>query len=135
MQRPGLIILFGAMYLLVGVAFPNPPATDARQFVWRLGAWLICIAAFATHIGLEHVRHRNSPRGTALHAALAVALGALALAAAANIHARTAGTGNMRLLALALVAWPIMTFVPAFVVAWLAAAGLARVRPNTRSRP
>ena len=98
------------------------------QFMWRLAAWLICAVAFATHIGLEHFRLRSSPRGTVLHASVAVALGAFALAAAANIHALTSGTGNQRLLALSLVIWPVMTGLPAFVVAFLAAAGLARVR-------
>jgi hypothetical protein len=125
-------LLFAAVYLVVGVAFPNPPAANDMQFMWRLGAWLICAVAFAIHIGLEHVRFRNSARGTALHASVAVALGAFALAAAANIHALRSGTGNRRLLALALVIWPVMTGVPAFVAALCAAAGLARVRPNDK---
>ena len=103
------------------------------QFTWRLAAWLTAALAFALHIWLEHFRLRNSPRKTALHASLSVALGAFALAAAANIHAVTAGTGNRHLLALALIIWPIMIGVPAFVVALTAAAGLARVRPNDES--
>ena len=127
-----IVILFGMVYLVVGVAFPNPPASNKMQFVWRLAAWLTCAVAFAIHIGLEHFRSRNSHKRTALHASMSVALGAFALAAAANIHALTAGTGNRRLLALALVIWPIITGAPAFVVALAAAAGLARVRPNDK---
>jgi hypothetical protein len=126
------VTLFGTVYLVVGVAFPNPPASNEMQFMWRLAAWLICAVAFAIHIGLEHFRLRNPPRGTALHASVAVALGAFALAAAANMHALTSGTGNQRLLALALVIWPVVTGVPAFLVALFAAAGLARVRPHDR---
>jgi uncharacterized membrane protein YbhN (UPF0104 family) len=126
------VILFGMAYLVVGVAFPNPSASNETQFMWRLAAWLTSAAAFAIHIGLEHFRLRNSPRRTALHASVSVALGAFALAAAANIHALKAGTGNQRLLALALVIWPIITGAPAFVVALAAAAGLARVRPNDK---
>jgi hypothetical protein len=123
------------VYLFVGVALPNPPAPNQAQFLWRLAAWLICALMFALHIGLEHFRFRNAPRRTALHAAAPVALGAFALAAAANIHALMAGTGNQRLLALALLIWPIMAGLPAFVVARVAAALLARVRPNdNRSR-
>jgi hypothetical protein len=122
------VMLFGLVYLVVGVGFPNPPASDKTQFMWRLAAWLTCAAAFAIHIGLEHFRLRNSPASTALHSAMSVALGALGLAAAANIHARMAGSGNQHLLALALVIWPIMTGVPAFLVAFAAAAALARVR-------
>jgi hypothetical protein len=123
------VILFGVVYLIVGVAFPNPSAANRLQFIWRLGAWLICAVAFAVHIGLEHFRFRNPPPRTALHAALSVALGAFGLAAAANIHALRAGTGNQRLLALALVIWPIITGVPAFMVALVVTVGLARLRP------
>src|SRR5262245_20298247 len=128
---PG-VILFGMVYLVVGVVFPNPSVSSKMQFMWRLAAWLTSTVAFAIHIGLEHFRLRNSPRRTALHASASVALGAFALAAAANIHALTAGTGNQGLLALALVIWPIITGAPAFVVALAAAAGLARVRPNDK---
>jgi hypothetical protein len=118
------------VYLVVGTLFPNPPASDPTQFIWRVAAWLICAVAFALHIGLEIFRLRNSPFRTALHAATSVALGAFALAGAANIHALMAGTGNQRLLALALVIWPIVIGLPAFVVAWAAAVVLARVRPK-----
>jgi hypothetical protein len=124
------VIAFGVVYLIVGVAFPNPLASNKLQFIWRLGAWSICAVAFAIHIWLEHFRLRNSPRRTALHASLAVALGALGLAIAANIHAMRTGTGNPRLLALALVIWPIITGVPAFIVAFVAAAALLRIRPK-----
>ena len=127
------VLLFGVVYLVVGVGFPNPPASDKTQFMWRLAAWVICAAAFASHIGLEHFRFRNSPSSNALHAAISVALGALGLAAAANIHARMTGTGNQRLLALALMIWPIMTGVPAFLVAFAAAAVLARVRASKKA--
>ena len=125
-----LVIFFAVVYLVVGVAFPNPPAANRMQFLWRLAAWLTCLLAFAIHIGLEHLKLRHSPRKTSLHAAASVALGAFGLAAAANIHVLTTGTGNKRLLALALVIWPIITGVPAFVVALSTAAVLARVRAS-----
>ena len=125
-----IVIPFAVVYLVVGALFPNPPASDPTLFIWRLASWLICGLAFAVHIGLELFRLRNSPFNTGLHAAASVALGAFALAGAANIHALTAGTGNQRLLTLALVIWPIITGLPAFVVAWAAAAVLARVRPE-----
>ena len=122
------VILFGIVYGVVGIAFPNPSAANKMQFMWRLGAWLICALAFAIHIGLEHFRYRNSPKRTAFHAAAAVSLGALALAVAANIHALRAGSGNQRLLTLALVIWPIITGVPAFILAMVAAVVLTRLR-------
>ena len=134
-QIPGsraAVVLFGMVYLAVGVGFPNPAAAGTTQFIWRLAAWLTSAAAFAVHIALEHFRLRNSPPTTALHVAFAVALGAFGLAGAANVHALSAGTGNRRWLALALVIWPIMTGVPAFVVALAAATGLGRLRPKNK---
>jgi len=89
-----------------------------------------CALAFAIHIGLEHFRFRDSPPRTALHVSASVSLGAFALAAAANIHALRTGTGNQRLLALALAIWPIMSGVPAFIVALAVAAVLAHLRPK-----
>jgi len=126
------VILFGLVYLLVGVAFPNPPASNKMQFLWRLAAWLIAALAFAIHLALEQFRFRHSPQRTALHVSAAVSLGAFGLAAAANINALRTGTGNQRLLALALVLWPIITGVPAFIVALVAATILTRLRPNSR---
>jgi hypothetical protein len=124
------VVLFAIVYFLVGFAFPNPPGSNPTQFWWRLASWVVCGAVFALHIGLEQLRFRNSPLRTSLHASASVAIGAFALAVAANIHALTAGTGNQRLLAMALVIWPILAGLPAFMVAWAVAVGLARMRPN-----
>ena len=122
------IILFGAVYIIVGVGFPNPSAADKNQFIWRLAAWAICAVAFVIHIGLELFRFRNSAGRTAFHVSLAVALGGFGLAVAANIHAVTTRTGNRGLLALALVLWPLITGLPAFLVAFVATALLGWLR-------
>jgi hypothetical protein len=121
----------GVVYLVAGIAFAalaNSSASHQMRITWRLAAWLTSAAAFAAHIGYEHFRLRHSPRSTALHASVAVALGAFALAVAANVHARLVAPSHLGLLAFALVAWPVLTAVPAFVVALAAAAGLARTR-------
>jgi hypothetical protein len=86
-----------------------------------------CAAAYAAHIGYEHFRLINSPRVTALHAAMAVALGALLLAVGANIHDLGAASGYRPRMLIALVAWPLLTAVPAFLVALVVAAVLARL--------
>jgi hypothetical protein len=121
------VILLGVVYLGVGMTFGALAGVSSNQMrvTWRLLAWVISGAAFAAHIRYEHFRLRNSPVRTALHASLAVGLGAFALAAAANIHAQGSGSSHQRALALALVAWPALTAVPAFVVALGAAASLA----------
>jgi hypothetical protein len=122
------VLMFGVTYLVIAVGFPNPPASNPRQFAWRRAAWMLCAIAFAIHIGLEQFRLGNAPRKTALHAAAAVAIGAFGGAVAANIHALTAKTGNHASLALALVIWPVLAGLPALVVAWAAAFGLSRIR-------
>lgn len=116
------------LYLAAGIVFAalaKSAASNQVRVAWRLAAWVISAAAFAAHIGYEHVRLRSSPRTTALHASLAVGLGAFALAIAASLHAQAT---HQHFPAFALAAWPVMTALPAFVVALAAAAVLTRAR-------
>jgi hypothetical protein len=125
------ILLFGVSYLVVGLVFAtlaNSAGTNSMQVVWRLTAWLASAVVFAVNIWYEHFRLRSVSLSTALHVALAVALGVFALAAAANLQALWATPSNHRSLALALVVWPILTALPAFVVALVVAAWLNRRR-------
>ncbi len=119
-------VLVGVAYALVGVVFAWP-GNHVR--VWRLAAWLVCAAAYAAHIGYEHFRLRTASRRAAAHVACAVALGAFGLAVAANINSLmvVSTTQHRRLLLVALVVWPIMTSLPAFLVALVASAVLARL--------
>jgi len=122
-------MILAVLYLVVGITFAalaGWASSNQMRVIWRLLAWVISGAAFAAHIGYEHFRLRNSPVTTALHASLAVGLGAFGLAAAANIHGRGSGSSHQRsLLLLALVAWPVLTAVPAFVIALGSATSLA----------
>ena len=124
------VLFLGVVYLVAGITFAalaNRAASNQMRVTWRLAAWVISAAAFAAHIGYEHVRLRSSPGTTALHASLAVGLGAFALAVAASLHAQAASS-HQHSHALALVVWPVVTALPAFVVALAAAAGLALTR-------
>jgi hypothetical protein len=59
----------------------------------------------------------------------AAALGAFGLAVAANIHAQSVAPGQRSpVLVPSLAIWPVMTAVPAFVVALVAATLLDRAR-------
>lgn len=53
---------------------------------WLFAALVVGVA-FAVHIGYELFRRRNPPRRLALHAAVAVAIGAVALAVAGMNYA------------------------------------------------
>jgi hypothetical protein len=115
-----LAIFLAIVYCIVGVVFQG-------ELAWRLAAWVVCAAAYMAHLAYEIFRWRNSPRTTALHLAIAVALGAFGLAVAATLHRlSSAGSGaDFRLYALALVAWPLLTALPAFIVGLIIASVIA----------
>jgi hypothetical protein len=130
-MRSPPILFIGLAYAVIGVVFAWP-TTHAQ--VWRLGAWLLSASLYGAHILYERFGLRNAPRSAALHAGLAVALGGFGLAAAANIHSLSVEVSNhqRRLLLIALVVWPIITSLPAFLLAWVISRILARL-PWTRT--
>jgi len=119
----------GASYLAVGIGFAElarmVPSSEMRLF-WRLGAWAASFAILAAHLVFETRRH--PPRRAAFHAAVGVALGAFGLAAWINLHAPARSGRRNVLVPLALVVFPVVTGIPAFLGAWAAAAVLARRR-------
>ena len=126
----GVVLLVGVVYCLAGLVFGSLAARAGSpqvRVMWRLAAWLVSAGAFAAHIWHEHNRLQTSPQTAAFHTSVAVALGAFGLAVGASIHALTASS-SQHFPALMLLIWPVMTAVPAFVVALAATAGLARLR-------
>ena len=120
-------ILVGLVYLVVGITsatLAGAAASNQMRFIWRLSAFIISAVVFAAHIAYEHFRLRNTARPTAWHASVAVAFGAFALALVANIHDLGSASGYRPRMLIALVAWPLLTAVPAFIVALVVAAGL-----------
>ena len=119
------VVLLGVGYAAVGIVFAAP-ATHVQA--WRLAAWVVSAAGYAAHIAHERFRRQNSPGVAALHVAFAVALGAFGLAVGANIHSLSIGSTNehRRLLLLALGLWPVITALPAFLIALGASWVLAR---------
>ena len=133
-------ILVGLLYPTIGVAsseLAGAAASSQMQFFWRLSAFVISGVVLAAHIAYEHFRLRNAMWPTAWHAAVAVALGAFVLALMANIHDLVSASGYRPRMLIALVAWPMLTAVPAFIVALVVAAGLKRlgVRPIRSNGP
>jgi hypothetical protein len=122
------VLLVGVLYLAAGLVFgalAGSAGSDQVRVAWRLAAWVVSAAAFAAHIIYEQVRLRSSSRTTALHASLAAGLGAFGLAVAARLHAQAT---QHHFPAIAIAIWPVMTALPAFVVALAAAAVLTRAR-------
>ena len=125
-------VFLGIGYALVGIVFAVP-ATHVQA--WRLGAWVVSAIGYAAHIAYERFRLQNSPGWAALHVAFAVALGAFGLAVGANIHSLSVGsTQHRHFLLLSLGIWPVITALPAFLVAFGTNMVLGRVHRN-RQRP
>jgi hypothetical protein len=109
----------------VGIAFAIP---TTHVQAWRLAAWAVSGIGYGAHITYERIRLRTSPASAALHVAVAVALGAFGLAVGANVHSLSNGSTSQhqRLLLLSLGIWPVMTALPAFLVALGTSVVLAR---------
>jgi len=125
------VIPVGVLYFAVGIAsaaLAGAAASNQMRFFWRLSAFVISAVVFAAHIGYEHFRLRNTGRRTAWQASVGVALGAFALALTANIHDLGSASGYRPRMLIALVAWPLLTAVPAFIVARVVAAVLGAKR-------
>jgi len=121
----GVAVLVGIGYAVVGIVFAVP---TTHVQAWRVAAWIVSAIGYAAHITYERVQLRKSHSSAALHVALAVGLAAFGLAVRANIHALSSGSTNRYppLLALSLAIWPVMTALPAFLVALATSVVLAR---------
>ena len=108
------------VYPVVGVGFAALSATSvAMRLPGRWAAWLACAAAFAVHLAYEHFKLRSAPLRAALHVSAAVAVGALLLALWVTSHSFAPQ---------ALVLFPLITALPAFIAAFIVSSLLARVR-------
>ncbi len=134
-----VVLTIGFVYLVAGLVFAElakSASSNEARTAWRLAAWVISAAAFAAHIGYEHLRLNASPRTTALHAAAAVALAALGLAVAANVHGLRVGSSHQTALMISLVAWPVLLAIPSFIAAFTATTILTLLRrgPSTSTK-
>ena len=123
--------LAALLYVVIGVGTAalsrSAPSVQLRS-VWRLLAWVSSAVIFAAHIYYER-RFRISARSAALHTAAAVALATFVLAGNAVAHQLRTGSPRPTML-LAFAIWPILTFIPAFAVAWVASRVLSHLSPD-----
>ncbi len=127
----GTAILAGALYVAAGMssaALARAAGTGRMEFFWRLSAFVASVVVLAAHVGYEHFRLRRTMRPTVWHATVGGAFGGFGLALLANIHDLGSASGYRPKMLIALAAWPLLTAVPACVVAMVVAAGLGRLR-------
>jgi len=117
------IVAWGLAYFVIGTV-TAALARGHGVHAWRLAAWLLSAVAFAAQIWFERIGAGAVPTKTALRAALAVALGGFLLAAWATVHALSGGRARVGAQLVALVAWPVLLAIPAFLAALAAAAVL-----------
>lgn len=126
------VLLTGAIYCTIGITFSAFAARSSHRMAvaWNVASFAVSLVVFAVHIGYEHFGIGNRPLNVAWHTSLAVALGSFLLAVSANIHSFRVANSQHGLLAIALVVWPLMTGIPAFGVALIAAVALKFIRPR-----
>lgn len=125
-----ITILVGVFYLAIGLvsgALAGTAASSQMRFFWRLSAFVLSGIVFGCQITYEHFQGPPQASGLAGRVSLSVAFGAFLLALAANIHDLVSPSGYRPRMLIALVAWPLLTAVPAFLVAFIAAFLLARL--------
>ena len=108
----------GILYLAAGIVFGNAAGTAGSiplRTAWRTAAFLCSGVVYVVHLAVEWKSRRAV--ASSLHVAAGVAIGAFALAASANIHSLSVASANKTLLRTSLLIWPLMTGLPAFVVA------------------
>ena len=127
------IILFGLIYLVIGIMsalITNPMESTGIQTALRLLALVLAIAVFVIHIRLELFQSNNSVLKVSLNAAIATALGTFLLAVLANIYSILTAADNKNSLPLALIAWPAVTGLLAFLGGYV----IAKIFSIIRSR-
>src|SRR5947209_4077311 len=120
-------------YAVIGIVFALP-TTHVR--VWRIAAWVLSGVGYGVHIAYERLHLQYATGSAALYVALGTALGTFGLAMGANIHAMvTDSTDQQRhLLLLALGIAPVITAIPAFLVALCVSVALEHASEATRKR-
>lgn len=123
------ITVVGVLYFVIGYGstfFDQPGA--GTHFV-RLAAWVASAVVYIVHFAYEHFRIQRTAATTAISVALAVAAGGFLLAVAATTHAAMVSDhAPFRRFLLALIAWPLITGVPALLVALVIAGALRWLR-------
>jgi uncharacterized membrane protein len=122
-------LLAAVLYPAVGIgfAFLDSFAGASRVRFWRLAAWLVSAIVFGAHLVYEQRRNFSALR-TASHVSIAVALGAFVLAVWVLVHGRVSNAPQSALAPLALVLFPLLTWLPAFVIALVAVGLVSKLR-------
>ena len=127
-------LLAAVVYPAVGIGFAilDSSSGPAQIHFWRLAAWVVSALVFGAHLLHEQRTRSAAPLQVAAHVSAGVALGAFLLAVWVLLQGHLSGARTQSPLApLALILFPLLTGIPAFV-AGVGVAGLARKLHRTR---
>jgi xanthine/uracil permease len=114
-----MLLMAGVAYFLVGMGtamLAGMASSSGAVKGWRLAAWLLSLGVFCVHFAIERRGDRRA-LAVAARVALAVAIGALLVAAFGPVRTHWGEPSRLKLAVLSLVAWPLLTGLPAFLVA------------------
>ncbi len=118
-MRTRTVLLASVAYIVVGMetaALAGMATSPTGVKAWRLVAWLLSLVVFGIHFKVA--RSRGMRRSSvAAPVALAVAIGALGVAALGPVRGHWGEPHLFKLVLLSLIAWPVLAGVPAFVAA------------------
>ena len=126
-KRATIVLIAALLYGLVGwgtAALARSAAGSAGVKVWRLTAWLSSVVIFVGHILYDRYKLSDSASRTARMAAFSVMIAVFALAIIGPVLAHRNSADFWRSGVLSVLLWPLLTGIPAFIVA-LAIASLA----------
>ena len=113
-------------YPAIGIGFAFLDSPFGVRF-WRLAAWVASAVVLVAHVIYEQRRH-SPPLRTAWHVSFAVALGAFVLAVWVLAFGYVVGARRSPLAPFALLLFPLLSGVPAFVTALIIAAIGSKLR-------
>ena len=129
------IAVVGVLYFVVGYGSTFFDAPGPGLHFVRLAAWVASAAVYIVHLAYEHFRLESAPATTAVNVAVAVAIGGFLLAVGATTHAAMVSDhAPYRRFVIALIAWPLITGVPAFLVTIVIAMALRWLKIPARAR-
>lgn len=128
-----LLIAVGIAYAAVGfVTGELAHSAESPQWrnLWRLSAWPLSLVVFAVHFLYERARAADPVVHRAVRVGVAAGLGGLFLALVGPVRSHWGAPDFGRAAVLSLVLWPLLTGIPAFLLAWFAGNLLAKLRPG-----
>jgi len=118
-----IALVVGIAYVIIGRLFAVP---TTHVQAWRLAAWIVSAMVLAAHVIYAHRRMRLLAARAAFQVAAGVATGGFGLALYAMVLDVMRGTPRTGSWLLALVLWPVLLGIPAFILGYIGATLLSR---------